>query len=83
MKSSWFSAQYAENSTRDWEERMNAGAVREAKSPLKDAIDYMNERIFLHPVKDGAGHHTLRKDVHEPRLPAGTAPPSSSPGIVG
>jgi len=34
-----FSAQYAENSTRDCVERMNAGAVREERSPLNEAID--------------------------------------------
>jgi len=34
-----FSVQYAENSTKDWEERMNAGAVKEDRSPLNEAMD--------------------------------------------
>jgi hypothetical protein len=33
------SAQYAENSTRDVEERMKGGAVKEDKSPLNEAMD--------------------------------------------
>lgn len=39
MKRGVFSVQYAENSTRDCVERMKAGAVRDARSPLKEAID--------------------------------------------
>ena len=35
-----FSVQYAENSTRDWVLRMKAGAVRDDRSPLKEAIDW-------------------------------------------
>jgi hypothetical protein len=34
------SAQYALNSTNEVVLRMKAGAVREDKSPLKDAIDF-------------------------------------------
>lgn len=33
------SAQYAENSTIDWEERRKGGAVRDARSPLNEASD--------------------------------------------
>lgn len=33
------SAQYAEYSVREVEERMNGGAVNEERSPLKDAMD--------------------------------------------
>ena len=33
------SAQYAENSVSDVVDRMKAGAVREERSPLKEAID--------------------------------------------
>jgi hypothetical protein len=38
-KSGVFSVQYAENSTSDWVLRINAGAVREERSPLKEAMD--------------------------------------------
>lgn len=38
-KSEGCSAQYAENSTIDCEESRNGGAVRDARSPLKVAID--------------------------------------------
>ncbi len=34
------SVQYAENSVRDVVPRMNGGAVKEDRSPLKDAIDW-------------------------------------------
>ena len=37
-----FSVQYAENSTRDWVDRMKAGAVKEDRSPLNEAIDCMS-----------------------------------------
>lgn len=40
MKIAGCSAQYAEYSTSDVEERMKGGAVREDRSPLKDAMDY-------------------------------------------
>jgi hypothetical protein len=40
-KSSGCSAQYAEYSTSDVPERMKGGAVREERSPLKEAMDYM------------------------------------------
>jgi hypothetical protein len=40
MNSDVFSAQYAENSTRDWVDRINAGAVSDERSPLNDAIDW-------------------------------------------
>lgn len=40
-----FSVQYAENSTRDCVDNMNAGAVNEARSPLKDAIDYFCQEM--------------------------------------
>jgi hypothetical protein len=33
-------AQYAENSVSDWDERMKGGAVREERSPLKEAMDW-------------------------------------------
>ena len=47
IKRGVFSVQYAENSTRDCVERMKAGAVRDARSPLKDAIDYRDcQRCF-------------------------------------
>ena len=39
MNSEVFSAQYAENSTRDWVDSMNAGAVSDDRSPLKEAMD--------------------------------------------
>jgi hypothetical protein len=32
-------AQYEENSVRDCEDRMKGGAVREERSPLKEAMD--------------------------------------------
>ena len=38
-KSVGCSVQYEENSTSDWVERMKAGAVRDERSPLKDAMD--------------------------------------------
>lgn len=38
-KSEGCSVQYAEYSVRDVDERMNGGAVREDRSPLKDAMD--------------------------------------------
>ena len=34
------SVQYAENSVRDVVPRMNGGAVKDERSPLKDAIDW-------------------------------------------
>lgn len=43
MKSEGCSAQYAEYSTREVLERMKGGAVREERSPLKDAMDLRNE----------------------------------------
>lgn len=46
MKSGVFSVQYAENSTRDWVDRIKAGAVRDARSPLNDAIDYILSALF-------------------------------------
>lgn len=60
---------------------MKAGAVRDDKSPLKDAIDYSSECQTLCHIL-GRGSHTFRNDVHDPRLEAGTAPPSSSAGIL-
>ena len=76
MSRDWFSAQYAENSTRDWVDRMKAGAVSEARSPLNEAID-----CALSSVSSAAGclyQLTLRNDDHEPLLEIGTAPPSTS-----
>lgn len=40
-----FSVQYAENSTRDCDERMKAGAVNEDRSPLNDAMDYESKDL--------------------------------------
>lgn len=37
-----FSAQYEENSTRDVEDRINGGAVRDDRSPENEAIDFKN-----------------------------------------
>lgn len=42
-KSVLFSAQNLQYSVRDTGERMKGGAVREAKSPLKDAMDFKKE----------------------------------------
>ena len=39
------SVQYAENSVRDVVPRMKGGAVKDERSPLKDAIDYKLETI--------------------------------------
>jgi len=39
------SAQYAEYSTREVEDRMKGGAVREKRSPLKEAIDYKSSSV--------------------------------------
>ena len=39
------SVQYAENSVRDVVPRMNGGAVKDERSPLKDAIDYKLDTI--------------------------------------
>ena len=43
------SAQYEENSTSDVDDRMNGGAVKEDKSPEKDAMDFrkaLHEPLF-------------------------------------
>ncbi len=58
---------------------MKAGAVREARSPLKDAIDCGDGYWF-----SGAGIATtlaLRNEDQEPLLEVGTPPPSVS-GIL-
>lgn len=39
------SVQYAENSVRDVVPRMKGGAVKDERSPLKDAIDYKLDTI--------------------------------------
>lgn len=38
-------AQYEENSVRDWDDKMNGGAVRDERSPLKEAIDLIGNRV--------------------------------------
>lgn len=42
MKSSGCSAQYAEYSVRDVEDKINGGAVKDERSPLKEAMDWGN-----------------------------------------
>jgi hypothetical protein len=39
------SAQYAENSVSEVVDRMKAGAVRDERSPLKEAIDYIGASV--------------------------------------
>ena len=43
------SVQYAENSVRDVVPKMKGGAVKDERSPLKDAIDYRLDTISKFP----------------------------------
>ena len=64
------SVQYAENSVREVVPRINGGAVKDERSPLKDAIDYkvdtISESVRLHSggvayfQKRGPGAFILR-----------------------
>lgn len=44
-KTEGISAQYAENSVSEVVDRMKAGAVRDERSPLKEAIDYVGRSV--------------------------------------
>ena len=55
------SVQYAENSVRDVVPRMNGGAVKDERSPLKDAIDYKLDTISESARLRYGGHCVLSK----------------------
>jgi hypothetical protein len=76
MNSDWFSAQYAENSTSDCVERIKAGAVSEARSPLNEAIDCARSVSFCYTLF--TCRLTFKNEDHDPLLVLGTAPPSTS-----
>ena len=68
------SVQYAENSVRDVVPRMNGGAVKDERSPLKDAIDW---RYHQRVCKAPSGELRTFKNVdHEPLFWGATPSPS-------
>ena len=61
------SVQYAENSVREVVPRMNGGAVKDERSPLKDAIDYKighYQRICKAPFRGAS--RTFKNEDQEP-----------------
>jgi hypothetical protein len=72
------SAQYEENSVREVDERMKGGAVRDERSPEKDAILYVT-CVSITLYSRGRNWNITFKNVAQPCFwPWGTAPPSTS-----
>lgn len=51
MKTGGCVAQYEENSVKDWDDKINGGAVRDERSPLNEAID-LNESLCQYSISN-------------------------------